>query len=212
MVRIWLCPSSEHELALARATFAYHGERLTRLDRQVNTVDRIDRAIRTAHVKIDARVKCTFRRRGDVMNTKIADLMAKRVITAQPHHSIEHVRGLMQRNRIHSVPVVGPENVALGIVTSADLAADLKAATPVQHVMSGPVHSVPAYNDVSVAARIMRKNKVHHVVVTHEKRVVGLISSFDLLKLVEGRRFVSKQGPSDNKHSGANKRGSTNEG
>ena len=50
------------------------------------------------------------------MNTKIADLMAKRVITAQPHHSIEHVRGLMQRNRIHSVPVVGPENVALGIV------------------------------------------------------------------------------------------------
>ena len=70
------------------------------------------------------------------MNTKIADLMAKRVITAQPHHSIEHVRGLMQRNRIHSVPVVGPEDVALGIVTSADLAVDLKAATPVQHVMS----------------------------------------------------------------------------
>ena len=152
------------------------------------------------------------------MNTKIADLMAKRVITAQPHHSIEHVRGLMQRNRIHSVPVVGPEDVALGIVTSADLAVDLKAATPVQHVMSSPVHSVPAYNDVSVAARIMRKNKVHHVVVTHEKRVVGLISSFDLLKLVEGHRFVSKQGPSDTKHSGANKysgankRGSTNEG
>ena len=64
----------------------------------------------------------------------------------------------------------------------------------------------------------MRKNKVHHVVVTHEKRVVGLISSFDLLKLVEGHRFVSKQGPSDTKHSGANKysgankRGSTNEG
>ena len=63
----------------------------------------------------------------------------------------------------------------------------------------------------------MRKNKVHHVVVTHEKRVVGLISSFDLLKLVEGHRFVSKLGPSDTKHSGAkysgaNKRGSTNEG
>ncbi|MCP4319597.1 MAG: hypothetical protein GY789_27340 [Hyphomicrobiales bacterium] len=34
----------------------------------------------------------------------------------------------------------------------------------------------------------MRKNKIHHVVVTHQKQVVGLISSFDLLKLVEGHR------------------------
>ena len=140
------------------------------------------------------------------MNTKIADLMAKRVISARPHHSVEHVRGLMQRNRIHAVPVVGPDDEALGIVTSADLVADLNAGTPVQYVMSEPVRSVPAYNDASVAARIMRKNKLHHVIVTHEKRVVGVISSFDLLKLVEGHRFVSKNGPSDNKRGSANKR------
>ena len=140
------------------------------------------------------------------MNTKIAELMAKRVISAQPHHSIEHVRGLLRRNRIHAVPVVGPDNEALGIVSSADLAADLKAGTPVQYVMTTPVRTVPAYNDASVAARVMRKNKVHHIVVTHEKQVVGVISSFDLLKLVEGRRFVSKQGPPDNNRSGASKR------
>ena len=52
---------------------------------------------------------------------------------------------------------------------------------------------MPQYNDASIAARIMRKNKIHHVVVTHEKKVVGLISSFDLLKLVEGHRFVMKK-------------------
>ena len=54
-------------------------------------------------------------------------------------------------------------------------------------------------NDASVAARIMRKNKIHHVVVTHEKRVVGIISSFDLLKLVEEHRFVAKGAPSRSK-------------
>ena len=68
------------------------------------------------------------------------------------------------------------------------------------------LRAVPAYNDASVAARVMRKNKVHHIVVTHEKQVVGVISSFDLLKLVEGRRFVSKQGPPDNNRSSASKR------
>lgn len=133
------------------------------------------------------------------MNVKIADLMAKRVITAQPHHTVEHLRGLMQRNRIHAVPVVGPDKEALGIVTTADLAGDLKNGTHASQIMTKGIRAVPAYNDVSVAAKIMRKNKIHHVVVTHEKRVVGMISSFDLLKLVEGQRFAAKGAPTESK-------------
>jgi CBS domain-containing protein len=130
------------------------------------------------------------------MNVKIADVMAKRVISTQPHHTVEHVRSLLQRNRIHAVPVVGPDGEPLGIVTSADLASDLKNGTPVSQVMTTGVRAVPAYNDVSVAARIMRKHKIHHIVVTHEKQVVGMISSFDLLQLVEGHRFAAKGAPS----------------
>ena len=140
------------------------------------------------------------------MNVKIADVMAKRVITAQPHHSVEHVRKLMQRNRIHAVPLVDPDGAALGIVTTADLAGDLKAGASVSRIMSGRVRAVPAYNDVSVAARIMRKHKIHHVVVTHEKQVVGMISSFDLLQLVEDHRFTVKGAPSKPKRKPSDKR------
>jgi len=128
------------------------------------------------------------------MNVKIADLMAKRVITVQRHHSVERVRGIMEHNRFHAVPVVGAEGEALGMVTSADLARRVKGESPISRIMTKNVLCVPAYNDVSVAARIMRKHKIHHVVVTHEKKVVGLISSFDLMKLVEGKRFVMKNG------------------
>ncbi len=133
------------------------------------------------------------------MNVKIADLMAKRVITAQPHHSVDHIRGIMERNRIHAIPIVGAEGEANGIVTTADLARDLKNGSPAKSIMSDRVFCVPAYNDVSTAARIMRKHKIHHVVVTHEKKVVGIISSFDLLKLVEGHRFTMKNAPGSNK-------------
>ena len=129
------------------------------------------------------------------MNVKIDDLMAKQVITAQPHHSVDHVRGLMDNNHISAVPVVGPEGDAVGIVTSTDLARDLKGGSPISGLMTEGVHKVPQYNDASVAARIMRKHKIHHVVVTHEKQVVGIISSFDLLKLVEDHRFVMKNPP-----------------
>jgi CBS domain-containing protein len=133
------------------------------------------------------------------MNVKIADLMAKRVITAQPHHSLDHVRGMMERNRIHAVPIVGPDDEALGIVTTADAARNMKGETPVKRVMTERVYQIPAYNDVSAAARLMRKHKIHHVVVTHEKRVVGILSSFDLLKLIDGHRFTMKNQPSEKK-------------
>jgi len=123
------------------------------------------------------------------MNVKIHDLMAKRVITAQPHHSVQHVRDLMRRNRILAVPVVGPDDEPLGIVTSSDLVDDLKPGTPISSVMTDGVYKVPAYNDVHVAARIMRKHRIHHVVVTHEQKLVGIISSFDLLKLIQDNSF-----------------------
>ena len=41
----------------------------------------------------------------------------------------------------------------------------------------------------------MRNHRIHHVVVTHEKKVVGILSAFDLLKLVEDHRFVMKSAP-----------------
>ena len=133
------------------------------------------------------------------MSVKISDLMAKRVISAQLHHSVGHVRGIMERNRIHAVPVVRPDGEAAGIVTTADLARRVKDTSPISRVMTDSVTVVPAYNDASIAARIMRKRKIHHVVVTHEKKVVGIISSFDLLKLIEGHRYVAKNAPKKSK-------------
>ena len=55
------------------------------------------------------------------------------------------------------------------------------------------------------AARMMRNHKIHHLVVTSEQQVIGMISSYDLLKLVEGRRFEMKN-PSTPKSRGKGKR------
>ncbi|MEQ8461106.1 MAG: CBS domain-containing protein [Sandaracinaceae bacterium] len=142
------------------------------------------------------------------MNAKVSDVMAKRVITAEPHHTVDHVRGLMQRNKISAVPVVGPSGEAVGIVTSTDLVAEHPGGAHISQLMTEGVRAVPAYNDASVAARIMRKQKLHHVVVTHEKKVVGIVSAFDLLKLVEDHRFVMKSGPTPSKKAKGSRKGS----
>lgn len=133
------------------------------------------------------------------MSLKINDIMAKDVITAQPHHTVDHVRRLMKRNRILAVPVVGPGDEPVGIITSSDMLQDLGGATPISQLMTERVYKVPAYNDVTIAARMMRRHRIHHVLVTHEKKLVGIVSSFDLLQLVEKHRFDVKNKPTPRK-------------
>ena len=48
----------------------------------------------------------------------------------------------------------------------------------------------------------MRNHNIHRVVVTHEKQVVGMLSAFDLLKLVEDHRYVAKNAPTQSKRKG----------
>ena len=129
------------------------------------------------------------------MNAKVNDLMSTNVISLQKHHTVASARTRLQKHNIQALPVLAEDGSALGIVTSTDLAADLAEDKPISQLMSPAVVTIPQYADVSEAARTMRNHHIHHVVVTHEKQVVGLISSFDLLKLVEDHRFSMKNPP-----------------
>ncbi len=125
--------------------------------------------------------------------------MHKSVVTTVPHKSLGHVSDIMSKNNISSVPVVNTNNEVVGIITTSDLAKGHDDGIPISHIMPDHVYSVPAYNDVHIAARIMRNHHIHHVVVTHENEIVGVVSSFDLLELVENHRFVMKTPPSKSK-------------
>ena len=137
------------------------------------------------------------------MNVKVNELMTESVVTVEPHQSIEHVRKILDSNGISAMPVVDSEHRPIGIISSTDLAQDLKGGAPISKVMTEKVYTVPQYDDVSIAARVMRNHKIHRVVVTHEKRVVGMLSAFDLLKLVEDHRFVAKNAPTRSKRKGS---------
>ena len=137
------------------------------------------------------------------MNVKVSELMTESVVKAQPHQSVEHVRQMLENNGISAVPVVDSEDHPVGIVSLTDLAHDLKAGSPISKIMTEKVYTVPQYDDVSTAARVMRNHGIHRVVVTHEKKVVGVLSAFDLLKLVEGHRYVAKNAPTRSRRKGS---------
>jgi CBS domain-containing protein len=140
------------------------------------------------------------------MNVKVEDLMTRSVITATPHQSIEHVRNMLERNSISAVPVVDSAGHPVGIVSATDLVHDLKPGAPISQIMTEKVYTVPLYDDTSIAARIMRNHNIHRVVVTHEQKVVGVLSAFDLLKLVESHRYVAKNAPTPSKRKGSKRR------
>jgi CBS domain-containing protein len=133
---------------------------------------------------------------GAPVNVKVHDLMTGSVVTTEPHVTVERVRRLLKRNKVSAIPVVNTDGEPVGIVSATDLVSDLKPSSAVSAIMTEKVYTVPKYDDVSVAARIMRNHRIHRLVVTHEQKVVGILSAFDLLALVEDHRWVPKNPPS----------------
>ena len=140
------------------------------------------------------------------MNAKIEDLMTAPVMTTTTHQTFGHVKKVLVEHHASCMPVVDSEGAPVGMVTATDLLAGHPESLPVSEFMSNNVLTVAKYNDVSLAARVMRNHKIHHVVVTEKKKVVGLISSFDLLRLVEDHRFVMKNPPTESKKKGGKRR------
>lgn len=129
------------------------------------------------------------------MNVTIDDVMVARVMTTTPRQTYGHVKKVLADYNVSCIPVVDSEHEPVGMVSTTDFLIDRPPDTRISEFMSTKLYTVPRYADVSLAARIMRNHHIHHVVVTEEKRVVGIISSFDLLRLVEEHRFVMKNPP-----------------
>ena len=102
------------------------------------------------------------------MNVRVHELMTETVLTTEPHANVEHVRRIMERNKIGAIPVVDSEGQPVGIVSISDMVPELKPGSPVSKVMTDKVYTVPQYDDVSTAARVMRNQRIHRVVVTQD--------------------------------------------
>ena len=139
--------------------------------------------------------------KGSKGTARVEDLMVDRVVSLTRHQSVGHARKLMSELGIHCLPVASDDGEPVGIVTAYDLIDTVADETLVAKVMTRDVRTVARYATPHVAARIMRNHHIHHLVVTHEQKIVGVLSSFDLLRLIEDKRFVSKNLPSKPKKS-----------
>lgn len=119
------------------------------------------------------------------MSVSVAHVMSTKVFLASLDHSVDDVRKLMASKQINAVPVVGKNRKLMGIVTTTELARRLDGDESVGHVMNDMFGTISATETAGEAARLMRNRRIHHLIVTEGDTAVGIVSSHDLLRLVE---------------------------
>jgi CBS domain-containing protein len=127
----------------------------------------------------------------------VEEVMSAEVTTATTTDVVGPIRDLMMQRAIHSVPILHPDGSLAGIVTSSDLIEEWAPQMGVETVMTRNVETVSRYNTVVDAARVMVDKHLHHLVVVERGSVIGVVSSFDMLKHLAGRiEQIEKATPS----------------
>ena len=123
------------------------------------------------------------------MRVTVEQIMAQGVVVAQADHSVDYVRRQMKTLEIHAVPVADADGRPIGIVRARDLLGVPAPETPVTEVMCEDPIVVTSGIDVQEAADLLRRRRHQHLVVARDGKIIGIVSAFDFLELVAGRRF-----------------------
>lgn len=132
---------------------------------------------------------------------KVRELMSRSVMTIDATDSCLEAVARMHRSGVRYLPVVDTMGELIGIVTDRDLRHHLFArhvleevgtiavdellkAVPVSEVMSSPVLSAEADDDVIEAAHVMREDKVGSLPVVDAGRVIGIVTELDVLRQI----------------------------
>ena len=115
----------------------------------------------------------------------IKDIMTRVLITVNPSTTIYQVSKLMEQGGIGAI-IVNDDETHKGIITDRDFA--IKVAvnrypldTRVQKVASYPLQTINSNESVLVAANMMSAKKIRKLVVVENNKVVGIITSTDIV-------------------------------
>lgn len=146
----------------------------------------------------------------DIYHRRVKDIMSHDVVTIGAGDTIQEALMVMGENRVSALPVVDNRDRCVGILSTADLVDmtrdlddDLSqldtadtgslrfllnrlsqslSGESVQTFMSESVMTVDTETTIARATREMLRNRIHHLpVVNNQARLVGIVSSIDIL-------------------------------
>ncbi|MDA3970189.1 MAG: CBS domain-containing protein [Desulfobulbaceae bacterium] len=121
------------------------------------------------------------------MPQTLSNIMVQNVTTVGVDDTVEDVECILGSHKYSCVPVVDPEGQCFGIVTSNDILKFHRMSRNAKRVRAWEICShllieVSPSLSIKEAGILMIKNKIHHLVVSEDKTIRGIVSSIDLLE------------------------------
>jgi signal-transduction protein with cAMP-binding, CBS, and nucleotidyltransferase domain len=117
--------------------------------------------------------------------TKVKDVMTKALISVDPVTSLYQISKLMEQGGMGSI-LVKKDGIPSGIITDRDFAIKIAAHgvsmdTSVEKIATFPLQTINFTDSILDAAKIMSDKKIRKLAVIEEGKVVGIITSTDLV-------------------------------
>lgn len=112
------------------------------------------------------------------------DIMTDDLITIAPEAPIEKAHAAFQKHGIRHLPVMDGGHV-VGVLSERDLRGAMNLELRVRDFMSTPALTIEPWATAAEAASRMRQHKVSSLLVVDEGRLRGILTSYDLLGVLE---------------------------
>lgn len=142
----------------------------------------------------------------ELLNLKVKDVMTTNVISVQENDTMQMVCDILNTSKIHHIPVTDEENIFKGIISKLDVVLlqdwatnlNLKSSKHLNDQVLGSqtagermtkqVAKVSPDDTIETCADIFKENLFHCLPVLEDKELVGLITTFDLLRIAYTKR------------------------
>ena len=144
------------------------------------------------------------------MEFYVGDIMTTEVIAVKEYAKIRELVSVFAENDIYGVPVVDKDDFVVGVVSSIDILKKEDSenfySTPyifdfnmnlfedtrffdkqINTIMTKELVTVSPDDSIEEMARVMYEHKIHRVLVIKYDKLIGIVSTFDLLKLLAAR-------------------------
>lgn len=118
--------------------------------------------------------------------------MEKDVITIAPETPISEVQRLFVEDEIHGAPVVDEDGRVLGVISTADVLrigqeyGDRLRDLTAEDAMTKDLVSAPPTATAIELATTMYRQRVHRILIVEDRALVGIVTTFDLLRAMHG--------------------------
>jgi CBS domain-containing protein len=118
-----------------------------------------------------------------------SDVMIKEVLTIKESTPLKEVAKLLSERKITGAPVVNENGDLVGVISETDIIRktnSIGAWSPstAGQIMTKPAVTVSPNETLQRICELMYNRSIHRVVVAEDKKIVGIITTMDILRAI----------------------------